>query len=506
LPLLAIDVGTTELKASVYGDGGIQLATASAEYQPSQTSTGGLELDANRLWSTLENTTQSVTRKAGNAFIQAVAISSHGESFVPVALDGEPLGPFILNIDSRASQETAEFVQAIGRERLYEMTGLPPHPMYTLPKILWLRNHRPELFSASKKFLCIEDFILHRAGVGAYMSASLASRTMGLDLASGQWSKELLGCAGIDPELMAQILPSGKPLGTARPEIVERLNLSRDTLWVTGGHDQACGSLGGGGLWPDIAVDGTGTFESLSISLEKPLLSPMALNANLPCERHARPEHFLTLAYAPAGAVLKWFRDQCSRGAVAEARELNQNPYDLMLAHVPEDPTAIFVYPHLFGTGTPWLDANARGTIYGITSSTTYGMLAKAVLEGITYEILWNLEILEGMGIFVRRIYAVGGGAKSRTWLQLKADLFGREVVVVEGEASCVGAAICAGIGAGIYASWQEGVSDLVKQGIAYLPRPAMHERYRELFQEYKKVAQKLYGFQWPTCAKEVRN
>ncbi|MFP5232439.1 MAG: FGGY-family carbohydrate kinase, partial [Acidobacteriota bacterium] len=494
--LLAIDAGTSGLKVAVYDDLGEQAAFASTGYAFLQGEEGTPELHAAELWTVLRNMVRKATKDAPASTIKAVSISSHGESFVPIGSDGKPLSPFILNIDSRATEEVAELVAEIGKERLYRTTGLPPHAMYTIPKIAWLKRHEPALFEKTQKFLCIEDFLLHRAGIGAYISTSLASRTMGLDLVRGGWSQRILGKAGIDADILGQPVPSGTPLGRASPQVAEELNLPREALWVSGGHDQACCSLGGGGLSEGTAVDGTGTFECLTIARKHPSFSPQALAANFPCEKHIVPAHFLTLAYVPGGLVLQWTRDQLSKAEVILARNSNRNPYDIMLASTPEAPTELLFFPHLLGTGTPWLDTTARGTIYGLAANTTHAMIVKSSLEGVTFEMRWNIDLLEAAGISIKQIHAVGGGARSRVWLQLKADIFGRDVVSVAGEASCIGAAICAGIGAGIYSSWQEGAATLVKPTESFQPHSVTHKRYQELFEQYKHMANCLYGYQ----------
>lgn len=498
MALLAIDVGTSELKAAVYDDLGEQAAFASTEYVFLQEGAGTPELHAVELWMALGNMVRQVTKDVPTATIKAVSISSHGESFVPIGCDGKPLSPFILNIDSRATEEVEELVAEIGKEQLYRTTGLPAHAMYTVPKIAWLKRHQPTLFAKTKKFLCIEDFLLHRAGIGAYISTSLASRTMGLDLVRGVWSQKILGKAGIDADLLAQPVPSGTPLGTVPPQVADELNLPREALWVSGGHDQGCCSLGGGGLSEGIAVDGTGTFECLTVAMEHPSFTPEALAANFPCEKHIVPTHFLTLAYVPGGLVLKWMRDQLSKAEVILARNSNRNPYDLMLANAPETPTELLFFPHLLGTGTPWLDTTARGTIFGLTADTTHAMIVKSGLEGVTFEMRWNIDLLEAAGISIKQIHAVGGGARSRVWLQLKADIFGCEVIAVNGETSCIGAAICAGIGAGIYSSWQEGAAHLVKPAEVFLPHSVAHTHYQELFEQYKHMTYCLYGYRPP--------
>jgi xylulokinase len=229
--------------------------------------------------------------------------------------------------------------------------------------------------------------------------------------------------------------------------------------------------------------------------VRQPTLSCQTRECNFPCERHVVPDRFLTLAYAPGGVVLKWIRDQLSTSHTEFARKKNQNPYEIMLADLPDNPTRLMFFPYLLGTGTPWLNDTVQGAIWGISATTHYETIVKAALEGITYEICWNLDLLERAGITCERMHAVGGGAQSSVWLQLKADVFGREVVAVQGESSCVGAAICASIGLGLHQSWEEAAKDMITFGRTYHPRPTIHNQYREMLDRYKDLAARIYGF-----------
>jgi xylulokinase len=149
----------------------------------------------------------------------------------------------------------------------------------------------------------------------------------------------------------------------------------------------------------------------------------------------------------------------------------------------------------LLGTGTPWLDPDARGVIAGLTRNTTFEGFARSGLEGVTYEMRWNLDLLEAAGLPVTVIHAVGGGSRSRTWLQMKADIFGREVVAIDGEASCSGAAICAAIGSGVYSCWEEASNAFVRVAETFAPRAAVHSQYQSVFEQYKELANRVYGF-----------
>ncbi len=493
MSFLTLDLGSSELKAAVYDVDGSCLSAITSEAKAHVVHGDRAELDPESLWTSVCQAISAICKPL-RVPLKAAAISSHGESFLPLDHDGKAIGNIILNIDSRAATEMDEFSSAFGKTSLYQRTGLPPHPMYTLPKIAWLRKHQPEVFSKAARFVCLEDYILGRLGMEPTISSPLASRTLGLDINRNAWADDLLEFAGIHSGQLSRVQPSGTAVGEAAPKIAQLLGLPAGVTWSSGGHDQVCASIGAGASEPGTLADGTGTFECISVPLNAPLLSDASLAANFPCERHAIAEQFLSLAYIPGGIALKWLRDNCNRDLVAQAKASGESAYELMLADLPEDPTGLFFFPYMLGTGTPWLDSEACATIWGLTSTTSSQQLIKAAIEGVCYEMRANLEIFKSLGIQVDRILAVGGGAKSEHWLQLKADIFQCPVVAVSGEASSKGAAICAGMGANIYRNWSEGIAAMVKPGRVYEPRCKTEQQYQDLFEKYKELAHRIYG------------
>ncbi|MBZ5665479.1 MAG: hypothetical protein LAO30_12830 [Acidobacteriia bacterium] len=497
MTFLALDIGTSELKITVFDSNGNSLHAIRSEVQNISDNGSHLEMDPEAFWRAVCQGIQGLGSKLA-LDIGAGAISSHGESFIPLDAQGKPIGNFILNIDSRATDEMAEYEASFGRERLYQKTGLPPHPMYTLPKIAWLRRHRPDRFAMAMRFLCVEDYILSRLAIEPAMSGTLASRTLGFDIQRGAWDGELLRFAGIDEQQLSRVESSGKAVGTASAKVSNELGLPADMVWCTAGHDQACASIGAGALEPGTIADGTGTFECASVPLREALVSPTSLAANLPCERHIIPDQFLTLAYVPGGIALKWLRDNFVH--------LPGYSYDAMLAGLPVEPTGVLCFPYFLGTGTPWLQSHARGAIYGLTSTTTQSALAQAMLEGISYEMRLNFDVLRGMGIGIEQVYATGGGARSDAWLQLKSDIFGCSVVQIPGESSSRGAAICAAMAVGEYRDWNEAVAAMVKRGRVFEPRAAVQQRYQELFDEYKQMAERIYGYKSSAAQTQIHS
>ena len=492
MTLLGIDIGTSGVKAAVFTEHGDQLAVASAAYN-SLSSGKRTELVPDKLWNAVRDAVREVVREALRRDIRAISISSHGETFIPVDRRGHALCAFISNVDQTANDEAFDLANRVGKTRICSITGLPIHGMYTVPKILWLRRNRPEIYREAAKFLCIEDYLFQRIGVGAFISHSLASRTFGFDIRNRVWSDEILRACNLNPGNFATPVPSGIPLGVAPIDVADDFDLPRDAVWVSGGHDQACSSLGAGGLAGNVAVDGTGTFECLTLSCTDVAQASMKAESGFPVEAHVSPQHYLTLAYVPGGIVPSWMLSRVL--TYPSAADTEHPTFDSILPGIPKEPTGILVFPYLFGTGTPWFDSEAKGMICGLTENTTAQSLFQACLEGVSFEMRWNIEQLKGCGESIQTIHAVGGGTRSRAWLQLKADIFGRSVISVKGESSCAGAAICAGMGINLFSSWSEASDAFVRPSETFSPRPAVSGEYQRCFNRYKELAGRIFNF-----------
>jgi len=259
---------------------------------------------------------------------------------------------------------------------------------------------------------------------------------------------------------------------------------------VAGGHDQPCAAIGAGVVRERIGVVSTGTAEVLSTAFNSPALTRQMFDSFYPCYLHARDGMFFTFALNHIGGILlKWYRDNFGFPEVAEAQTRGIDPYQLIDAQMPPGPSPLMVVPHLNGTGTPWCDLQAKGAILGLTMASTRHDVAKAILEGLTFELLINLRTMQQCGIRVEELVAAGGGAKSKLWLQLKADILGRPIRTLRcREAACLGAALLAGTAAGVYRSLDEAVQQTVAYDGEFAPQAEMSVRYQERFATYETL------------------
>jgi xylulokinase len=344
------------------------------------------------------------------------------------------------------------------------------------------------------RFYCFEDYIIYKLTGSAKIDYSLAARTMAFDIRAKAWSEELLGLADVSPSIFAEPVPSGTSAGALLPEVAAELGLPAGVLMVTGGHDQPCGALGAGIVHPDVAVDGTGTVECITVAYAEPVLTDTMLENGFCCYPHVAPGLYVTLAYNfTGGSLLRWFRDTLYAGDAREAAAAGEDVYVRMMSEATDGVVQPMVLPHFTATGTPYFDPASKGCLLGLTLDTKRGDIIKALLDGVTFEMKLNLELLAETGIKPGVIRAIGGGARSPFWLQLKADMFGTPVVRLDTtEAPCLGAALCAGVAVGEYASFPEAVGAAVHECERYEPKPDRVAAYNGRFGLYREIYGRL--------------
>jgi xylulokinase len=490
--LLAVDIGSSSCKAVVFAASGAVLAQHSSSYTPEFPRPGFAEIDPEIFWDAVCSACHTVTKDLKDP-VRALCLSSQGETFVPVDSQGRPLTAAILNQDGRAIHESAQCEQMIGRQRLFQITGHFAHPMYPIPKILWLRKHQPAIFASARSFPTLIGYLLQKMGHPPYVDYSLASRFLAFDIQKRSWSDEILGAAELEKACLPVPVPAGTITGKLNSETARRLGVAPGTPVVLGGHDQPCGALGAGVIGGGRVCDSIGTYECLLAASAAPSLNDKALAASLNSYCHVVPDAFVTLAYFPSGIMVKWFHDLLygdgSGGACSAAQELEGSHYASLEAHAPNGPTGLCITPHLIGTCNPEFNPRARGLITGLTPATDRAHIYKGILEGLACELAIVAEVLaEAVGEF-EDIYVTGGGMRSALGLQLRAALTGRHLHVMRRqEAVCLGTAILAGVAIGEYASVSQAVAGVVEESSVVHPHEAIAASYRHQVKRYRQI------------------
>jgi len=496
MSLLGLDVGTTGCKGVVFNESGEILTSSYREYFLHHPQPGWIELDPLEVWRSVENVLKEVNAKAQKDPVEALGISSLGEASVPLSSTGEILGQSIICFDSRGEETVAKLGENISPLEFMGITGQPLSRILGLNKILWWKHNEPKIFRQVRKFLCFEDFIIYKLGLTPTIDYSLASRMGCFDMGTKKWSKKILDIGGLEENLLSEVKPSGTVVGEIPKKLAESLNFRKRVKVVTGGHDQPAGALGAGILKRNQAVDATGTVECITAVTDRPVVNEKMLDSNLPCYPCLLPGKFVTLAFnLTGGSLLKWYRDQFANLEVEKAKKMKKDPYKLILGNLPNKPTSLLVLPHFTMTGTPYMDSDSQGAIIGLSLATTKEEIVKSLLEGITLEIKLNLECLKSAGIEVEEIRAVGGGAKSSLWLQLKADIFNLPVATLNvSEGVCLGVALLAGKAVGKYATLEEATEKAIKIVKTFHPAKEKVAIYEDKFLRYKKLYTAVKG------------
>ena len=497
MSLLGIDVGTTGCKVVAFSLDGEVLSEAYGEYPLIHRRVGFSELDSEGVWIAVLDGIHRVAESTVNDPIEALAVGCQGEAFTPVDAKGHCLQHGITTFDFRAREDELAIGNALERLAIMRITGMPLSAIATLCKLRWLRRECPEIYCEAWKFLSYEELVFQRLGVDPVIDYSMAARTMAFDINAKDWSSTMLEVAEVDREKLPDVAPSGTVVGKIGPAAARMTGLPVGAVVVTGGHDQPCGALGAGITQPGRVMDATGTVECIAPALSRPVVNQQMLQGNFSCYPHVLPDLYISLGFVSSGGVsLRWFRDQFGGDDVREAERRGVNVYDFLMASMPERPSGLLFLPHLTGAGTPTLDLGSKGAILGLTLSSTRAELVKAVIEGISFEIRHNLDLLEAAGVEIGEVRAIGGGARSERWLQLKADIFGKSVVALNvSEGVCLGAAMLAGIAIGRFESADEAVARFVTEKKTYHPRPEVQGFYEErmgLFRSFYPATRQL--------------
>ena len=489
MSFLGIDIGTTGCKASVFSETGEALAFAYDEYDMVKPRPGWLELDPAEVWTRVKQTIARAVKGAPQNPVTALAVSSMGESMVAVSRDRRILGTSLLLIDRRGEEYLPLLSSRIGAEKLYRINGNVLGIQFSLPKLMWIRDHTPEVYSGAWKFLLWSGFVSFMLGADPVVDYSLANRTLLFDVDAGRWSAEVAGVAGIDLGKLPDPVPAGTRIGTVSGPIADELGLTRGTAIVAGCHDQCANAVGCGVTEAGLGMSGMGTYLTIVpvFTGRKPAERMMRLGLNT--EHHAAPGRFVSFIYNQGGLLLKWYRDTFARAERDAAAASGRDIYAELIREIPSGPSSVVVLPHFTVTGPPDFITDSSGVIAGLKVETTRGDILKGVMEGVVF---YHKALVDGSaecGITLRELRAVGGGSKSDAWLQISADILGRPMVrtrVVE--AGCLGVALLAAAGTGAFRSLEEGVGAMVSLGARFEPDPARQRRYAERFEKYRAL------------------
>jgi xylulokinase len=492
--ILTFDIGTTAVKASLFDDALAPIASESAEYRLIAETGSRFELEAETYWTGLKTCVRKLlaARPDAAGAIRGLGITTQGETLIPVDEMGHALHNAIVWLDGRAVSES-ETIRGIFNEReFYAKTGIPDcNGLCPVSKLLWIKNNEPALYDRTYKFLLLEDYIIARM-TGRFVSEkSLLSTTGYFDIAEDRIWDEMLYRIGIDKEKIPEALECGSIVANMLPEVARELGLGVGIAVVTGAMDQAAGAVGAVNLAPGVVSETTGTALSIAVCCEKP---DFEHPSRLTIYRHAIKDSYLYIPICmTAGILLKWFRDEFCGDLVAEAESRGVSAYELMgeLAEsVPLGANGLVLLPYFAGMTQPDNNPAARGVFLGIGLDTKREHFIRAIFESIAFMLRENIELIESVsGVEISDIRSLGGGAKSKLWSQIKADVTGKTIgTMARSECASLGAAILVAVALGIFPSAAKASSVSNKSSASFRPKAAHREQYETIYARYKNL------------------
>ncbi len=483
---LGLDIGTTGCKAAVFDATGRLCSSAYREYPLIFSRPGWAELDSDRVCTLAMEVVAEAAAACPNDPVRAVGVSCQGEAITPVDRTGRALAYAMVSSDSRAASYTGDWCRQFGVTALYESTGHTPHPMFSLFKLLWMRDQQPDIWRAAHQWLCFEDLFCLRLGLDPAMGYPLAGRTMLFNVRTHEWDASILGAVGLKPTQLARPIPAGSISGPIPADMTRRLGLAPGAILIAGGHDQPCNAIGAGVVQGGVAMYASGTVDCVCPAFDRAVLDPTLMRSNLCTYDFTVPGMYTTVAFSLTGGnLLKWFRDEWCALEQAEAARTGTEVYELILKQMSPTPSPLLVLPYFTPSGTPHFDTDTPGVIHGLRLSTRRGDVLRGLMEGVALEMRLNLETLKTAGIPIHELRAVGGGARNPALLRLKASVMGTPIVpVAVTEAGCLGMAML-----GYAACEHTEIAQLVPRWVRtldpVLPDPALAEHYTRRFSEY---------------------
>jgi xylulokinase len=484
---LGIDIGTTAVKAVLISLDGCTLAIASEEYPTHHVAPGWVEQDPEDWWHGVISVIRKVvsTVPAAKECVAAIAVSAQAPTLLPVDARGRPLRNALIWMDRRADSEARYLEQTLGFSTITSLTGNRPDPFYVAPKLLWLSRHEPGIFSQTHLFLQITGFINHRL-CGEYSLDTAHAGLLLLRETGGAWSPQLCSACEVEPGCFPPVHEGHTIIGNVTRDAAELIGLRSGIPVCAGTVDSAAAALEAGAVDPGTAAEMTGTSTVLIMPAPMEIVEPAFIT--MP---HALPGRRLLLgAMTSTGASLRWFLEQFGEIERQTAQASGTDPFDELVAlaaSVPAGNDGLIFLPYMMGERSPIWNTGARGVLSGLSLATTKGAMVRAILEGSAFALRHNLEVATRAGLAIDAVRSVGGGARSKLWNQIKADVLGRTILVPESAVGAAyGSALLAGVGVGLLPSSGEAFARRVRIREQFEPDAENHRRYSDLYPVFR--------------------
>jgi xylulokinase len=478
--LLGVDIGTSSCKTAIFDPDGKVIAQGGSEYPVSYPEKGWAEQDPADWWNGICRATREMISESGIDPADIAGIGIDGQSWSAIALDrdGNALCPTPIWTDTRSETICRETAERLGEDKIFGLCGNPVSPCYTWPKILWYRKNRPEVFEKTEKILQSNSYIAYRMTGEITQDLSQGYGLACFDMRKGRWDDDACEALGIPQKLLPEIVNCHQVIGRLTKEAAEQTGLKEGTPVVAGGLDAACGTLGAGVVKPGQTQEQGGQAGGMSICIDQ-----YAADPRLILGFHVVPGQWLLQGGTTGGGgALKWLRETvCPELSFAEMSELAEQ--------APAGSGGVTFLPYMAGERSPIWNPKACGVFFGLNFGVTRGQMIRACMEGVAYALRHNLETAEAAGAKAGILRAMGGSANSRIWTQIKADVTGCGIEVPASDtATTLGAAILAGVGTGVYQSFEEAAVRTVSVKKTYTPNTELKAVYDSGYETYRKL------------------
>lgn len=492
--LLGIDIGTSACKTAVFDEGGHVLASGSGDYPVYYPHPGWAEQNPEEWWAAVCQAVKETLEKGDIRPEEIAGIGIDGQSWsaIPVDEDGNVLTNTPIWMDTRAAEICEEVGNRVGEDRIFEVCGNPFKPSYTTPKILWYQKYMPEVYARTKKILQSNSFIAYKLTGKMTQELSQGYGLHCFDMRKGVWDLEMCRELGLSADMLPEIYPSHAVVGTVTAKAAVECGLLEGTPVVAGALDAACGTLGAGVIHPGETQEQGGQAGGMSICMDE-----YKADKRLILSYHAAPgQWILQGGTVGGGGVMRWMEREFGdyeRLTGKESGKSSLTIFNELAEKVAPGSDGVVFLPYMSGERSPIWDPCAKGVFYGLDFSKTKGHFIRAAMEGVALSLRHNLEVAEEAGAKVSELRAMGGSANSLLWTQIKADVTGKKIIVPSSDtATTLGAVILAGVGIGMYSSFEEAVNKTVVIKREHEPDPSKQAVYDENYKIYLELYEHL--------------
>lgn len=486
--LLAHDLGTSGNKATLYSVDGQLIASKTIPYSTHFFRGNWAEQNPDDWWNAICESTRLLLQGINPDEIAVVSLSGQMMGCTIVDKAGNALRPSILYCDQRASIEADSILSKIEQRDFYAIAGHRISPSYTLEKLMWIRDNEPGNYKKTNKTLCAKDYINFRLTGKIATDYSDASGTNAFDLNTFQWSEKLIEIAGIDGDMFPEARESTAIIGEITRQAAGETGLKYGTPVATGGGDGSCAGVGVGCIKPGTAYNYLGSSSWIALTTKKPIVDPLMRTMNW---AHCVPGYLHPSGtMQTAGSSHNWLKNTLCLEEISEAAKKGVSPYKLIDDAIQRSPigaNGLLFLPYMLGERTPWWNPNARGAFIGLNLASKREDMLRAVLEGITMNLGYIVNIFR-QHVDINDITIIGGGAQSALWRQMMADVYNCRVQSLNflEEATSMGAAVIGGIAAGVFPNF-EVINRFIAVAHKASPIPENHAKYKIIMPLFEK-------------------